>query len=444
MASTRIVSITDISSSGEGIAKVDGMIYFVSGAVPLQTVEARIVEEKKRYIRANFVRLIEDNATSRPYLCPHTDCGACTLRYLHYQEQCHYKQRLLQNSFSKIAKQHDVLCYPIHTMNEHTPYRNRVDFHYGYTKEGKQDIGLYSEQSHTIVPIPHCAIIPPDMLTLLAIAREQLTLSNIPVYHDKTGFWRTLVIRYSTYHNRYMIHCITTPNSHFYHAVTKLFSALTEAFPSALCVHSIRTSTTLLAYGEHYITPKEQAFLTDVLPIANRDTQIRYGANSFFQNNYTMMNKLYSFVESLCRHRGTYLDICTGVGSIALSCFTHATKIYGIDSVKESIEYAQYNAQKNKIDALFRALDMKNIHARYIQDIDTICVDPPRGGLHPHVIKALIVSKARYIIYISCNPSTMARDCALLQKKYSILHSTPFDMFPHTVHCESVTLLERK
>lgn len=444
MASKRVISITDISSTGEGIGRLDGKVYFVHGAWPLQTVEVSILQEKPRYVRATISRLLEDTASSRPYLCPHTQCGACTLRYIPYQEQCLYKEQLLQNSFSKIAKEQHVLCNRIQAMPEQRQYRNKVEFHYGYTQEGKEDIGFYQENSHTIIPITHCAIVPPAMLEILTLARKQLSLSGISVYHNGTGFWRHLVIRHSQYSNRYMIHCITAPLTQYYHAVQHLFSALTEVFSDCICVHSVRKSPALLARGEQYITSPHEAYLLDTISLQNRTTTIRYGANSFFQNNHTMMTMLYSAIERLCRRKESYLDLCTGVGSIALSCFSNATHIEGIDSIAEAIGYAKLNARDNNIVAHFTTLDMRKLTRQHVHTINSICVDPPRGGLHPHVIDILHTSNIQYIIYISCNPMTMARDCSLLQKTYTILHSTPFDMFPHTVHCESLTLLEKR
>ena len=443
MASKRILSITDISSTGQGIAKLDGKIYFVTDAWPSQTVEATIIQEKKRYVLSKMTALLEDSAPSRPYLCPHTQCGGCTLRYIPYHEQCLYKQQLLQNAFLKITKE-EVPCYPIQAITQHIPYRNKVEFHYGYTIDGNQDIGFYTQLSHTVIPITHCPLIPNGMIQILSIARQQLAISKTPVYYKNTGFWRHLVIRYSTHYKQYMIHCITAPDPFYYEHVTSLFSALTEEFPDAICVHSIRKNPLTFAYGEKYITPHQKAYLTDTISVATKTIHIRYGANCFFQNNYEMMHKLYSAIETLCRHKHAYLDICTGVGSIALTCFQNATNILGIDSIQESIQYAHYNAKYNGIDADFKIISMKNLHVKFLQGIHAVCVDPPRRGLHPKLIHVLLNSRIQYIIYVSCNPATMARDCTLLQQAYTIRHSTPFDMFPHTVHCESLTLLERR
>lgn len=443
MTSKIVLSITDIASNGKGIAKHNGKVYFVSGAFPMQTVEARIIQEKDRFTLCDAITLLDDSHTHRPSLCPHTECGGCALRFIPYEEQCLYKQQILQNTFVKIAKNNDVLYHPISAMEEPRHFRTKAEFHYGLSATGKPDIGFYASQSHTVIPVSQCAVIPADMLAILDIARTFLKNNTIPVYHNNSGFWRYLVLRYSVTNKQYMIHCITTPIPSYYSAVQSLFHAIVEQFPSALCVHSIRKSKYQLAQGESYITKNNTDFLSEILTLHNTKTMLDYGPNCFFQNNYAMMQQLYSAIHSYNLPHATIADICAGVGSIGLSAFKNAKKYVGFDYEGESIEFARKNALSNDIDAHYFAMDMKHCPTHFLDDIDILCVDPPRSGLDSALIQAIKNSSAQRIIYVSCNPSTMARDCSLLQKEFLIRESTLFDMFPHTVHCESLTLLER-
>ena len=464
-----VLHVMAISSEGEGIGYVENKVCFVAGALPQQVVRVRIVEEKKRYSRAIAIALLEDSV-KRTTLCPHTECGGCAFAQLGYAEQTAYKQKKVEDAFERIGK----IATQCTVQYEKSPvlyhYRNKMEFAFGYTQEGRVDIGLYSWRSHAIVPVQYCAVAPIGCMEIVQCVRDFLQYTSVPPYGNGEGFWRHLVLHYSPTMQCFRVHIITSDIPRYFHVVQMLLSSLKnitldtawtrdvahkeEDIPSVKrCsslekrtiqgIHSVRRSSSKFAFGDKRISPTNpEVFYTKL-----GNTVLHYGENSFFQINTVVATMLYTCVKKHSINATHLLDVCCGVGSAGLFCMDVAKTLCGIEINEEAVRYARKNASflpsdmQRNVD--FICADMQHI-ASHGYRADTVIVNPPRSGLAKEVVLFLLSDKRiRHVMYISCNPATLARDIALMQKAYTIQNSDVFDMFPHTPHCETLVVLER-
>ncbi|MGL4722519.1 MAG: 23S rRNA (uracil(1939)-C(5))-methyltransferase RlmD [Desulfovibrionaceae bacterium] len=435
--SSKILIISALSSQGEGIAKDNSKIYFVRGALPGQKVLAKIVQEKKQYTVAETEHILEDIRGVREYICPHQECGGCPLQGISLEEEEQYKKNRILSDFKKIAKisEIDLEIVSLSTIQ----YRNKMEFAFGYDEKGEKSIGLYKAKSNTVVSVTQCALVPSVYMQILSLVREHLQKSSFSVWRNKKGFWRYIVIRHSLLHNKYMVHCITGrsfPSAN--EEIKKLASAITE-LPGLSFIHSERKSTYNVAFGEKVLFQMGENYLEESLYVNGKQSFFCYGVNDFFQINTEMASLLFQEVVLSIPFGSRLLDLCCGVGSIGLSCSSQLTELYGIENMKSSLYFAKYNAQKNvAIKTKYTAKDIKDITYEESVEYDCVCVDPPRGGSCKETISVLCKAKIPILIYISCNPATLARDIALLSKIYEIKRAKGFNMFRFSPHIEVV------
>ena len=320
-----------------------------------------------------------------------------------------------------------------------------------YSYGGACALGLHvGVSSDRIFDLEQCFLQSPQSPAMVQEVRRWCGTSGLPAYNPKNhrGFWRFLVLREGKRTAQTLVHLITTDQGDPA-AVDALAAFLKARFPSiTTLVHSRRRQKAQIASGESSRTLWGPGYIEEQLG----QLRLRISPHSFFQTNTTATEGLYRAISRLGEFTGqeTVWDLYCGAGSIALSLASHVRRVVGFELVPEAVNDAYMNSRLNGVDnCQFLAGDLKEriqetLRATSQPLPDVVITDPPRAGLHPQVVKALQELSPRRIIYVSCNPATLARDLALLQDQYDILTVQPFDLFPHTAHTECVVRLERR
>ena len=453
------VEIIDTSSEGKAVARVDDLVVFVDGAVPGDICTIMISRIKKKFAEAKLIKLEKASPKRIEAICKHFgSCGGCKWQHLDYEAQLYYKQKHVHDSLTRLAKVDFPELKPILGASNFYNYRNKLEFTFSakkwLTKEeiesgkefnrnalGFHIPGLFDK----IIDIETCYLQKDPSNAIRNEVRDFALKNKFSFFdiRDKHGFLRNLLIR--------------TANTGELMVLVSFFREEKEN-QDALLNH-LKTKFPEITSLQYIINPKgnETFHDLDVHCFYGRDyiieemegLQFKIGPKSFFQTNSNQAFELYKITRKLAGLTGNELvyDLYTGTGTIACFVAKQAKKVVGIEYVDAAIEDAKVNAELNKIDnTVFYAGDMKDLlTANFISNNgkpDVIITDPPRAGMHEDVIKVLNEVKAKRIVYVSCNPSTQARDLAALDLNYKIMEVQPVDMFPQTHHVENVVLLE--
>ena len=454
------VEIESLAFGGMGISRLNDKITFVKNAIPGQKVRARITKKKASYLEARKLAVINESPNSVAVRCEHfNDCGGCTFQNLDYSYQLSAKESQIKELFSRIGKFKNINIDPIQKCDNEFNYRNKMEFTFSnmeYIPEADKDreasdfvLGLHAPgRWDKILDINECHIQSIIANQILQIIKEN-TSTLIPYnIRNHTGFLRNVIIRVSENTNDIMVNIVTSSEN--VELLEPLKLALINNIAQISCIINNITSRKsgvssaekqILLYGKQYIVEKLGQY------------QFIVSADSFFQTNTKQAEKLYAIIleeSSLKGHEVVY-DMFCGTGSIALYLSKYVNKIYGFELVADAIKDAKKNADLNNVenafffegnlDSLLRDEDnMKNVC-----DPDIIVVDPPRAGLHKNTIEDILSKFPQKIIYVSCNPSTQARDVEILCREfYDLVNLRPVDMFPHTPHVENVATLIRR
>lgn len=455
------VEIIDTSSEGKAVARVDDLVVFVEGAVPGDTCTILISRIKKKFAEAKLLKLEKPSPQRIDAVCTHFgSCGGCKWQHLDYEAQLYYKQKHVHDSLTRLAKVNFPELKPIVGAEKNYNYRNKLEFTFSakkwLTKEeiesgkefnrnalGFHIPGLFDK----IIDIETCYLQKDPSNAIRNEVRDFALKNNFSFFdiREKHGFLRNLLIRTA---NTGEIMVLVSFFREEKENQDALLNHLKSKFPeitSLLYIINPKGNETFhdldvhCFYGRDYIIEEMEGL------------KFKIGPKSFFQTNSDQAFELYKITRHLAGLTGNELvyDLYTGTGTIACFVAKQAKKVVGIEYVDAAIEDAKVNAALNKIDnTIFYAGDMKDM---LTQDFiskhgkpDVIITDPPRAGMHEDVIKVLNEVKAKRIVYVSCNPSTQARDLAALDINYKIMEVQPVDMFPQTHHVENVVLLELK
>ena len=448
------LSISDLAFGGKGISKVDDLVFFIKDAIPGQIVNAKISKIKKNYIEAYNIQTIKKSSDQVEPLCEHFDwCGGCTTQQLDYKKQLDYKQKQIYDILNRIGKAEDLRINTIIGCDKTFNYRNKMEYTFSgvpwYIGDESYDniiIGLHvPKRFDKILSINKCHINHDIFNDILAISKKVSVKENMIPYNVRKhkGFLRFLVIKIGVHTNEVMVNLVTA--GYKPDIIKPLVNALRDKIPSIKSIvntintrkSNIVSGTSKLIYGREYINEKIGKYV------------FKISANSFFQTNPYQVKILYDYIIKTANFKKNDIvyDLYCGTGTIGIYVANLVKKVYGIEIVEDAIEDAKFNAKENNIDNIqFYCGDLKDIlDSKEMQDIEqptTIIVDPPRPGLHSNTIKNILTLSPNKIIYVSCNPATMARDIELLvSEKYTIKDLQPIDMFPHTPHIECVTTL---
>lgn len=395
------VKITRLNHSGEGIGTINKKTAFIPKTIPGDTVEAQIIKEHKNYIEALPIEYKEKSPNRTQILCPYyQECGGCQLMGLTYQDQLNYKQNKVKDILKKYA---NLELNPTITGTDDYHYRNKLTLQ---VQNGQ--LGLYASKTNKLVPINNCLLASPSINNLIKIINEQLTLYDITKITLRTATNQLMAI-FEGKINRSTL--ITTIAPH----VTSLY--LNDEHLSGTT-----TITAKLAQYEFLVSPQ-----------------------SFFQVNYQQTINLYNKVkEHLNTKNKNVLDLYCGTGTIGIYVSQNCQKVTGIELNPSSIKDAIANANLNHVNnikfiegSVGKILEAKNTY-------DAIILDPPRSGLDKKTKATLLKIKSPKLVYISCDPITLARDLNVLKEIYNIEDLSLFDMFPNTYHIESIAFLTLK
>lgn len=407
----KIVTIDSLDHQGRGITHIDGKVMFVFNALEGEAVEAKILKVKKNIIEAKSIRILKESKDRIKSDCPYFGvCGGCDLLHMTYQKQLGYKENKVKEIMKKFAGITDKVL-PI-VPNEHSfYYRNKVIF--------KVDggIGFYFKKSNQVVKIEKCLLLNQKMNELLFWIKENMDLKEV----------KEVMIRVSEYLESSMI----------------VFDVTKDFKISQIPVPKLKRTSILVKRDHLY----EKVCGDDFIVEKVGEYQFKISPEAFFQVNTEQMKKLYKLVLDYSDLTGkeNVLDLYCGTGTIGIFLSEKAKKVIGVEINKKAIEDANWNKEINHISNIdFVCGDVGSILKEKNFNADLVVVDPPRAGLDEKTVLELSKIKASKMIYVSCDPVTLARDIRRLSKIYEVINIIPVDMFSNTYHVECVCLLNRR
>ena len=454
------LKIESLAYGGMGLAKKDGFVIFVKGVVPGQVVTALIYKKKKGYAEARVLEVLVESPNAVQPKCDHF--YICSkVQNLSYDEQIKEKSNQVKDAFSRLGGMKDFKLDDILPAKEIFNYRNKMEFTFSpnrWVLESEPEnvdksfaLGLHIPGRYDkILNISDCHIQPEIGNKILKIAHD-ICKSDIELkpYNPKThvGFLRHLMLRFGRNTDQLMVNIVTAYED--MEKLNPLVDALLKEVPEITSlVNNINTKKADVAYGEYETLLYGEAIIEEKMG----DLVFDISANSFFQTNTLQGEKLYEQVEKAASLTGEEIvyDLYCGTGTIALYLARKAKEVFGFEVIRSSLENAEQNAIKNNItnasflkanlDTFFKTRQLP----RSIPKPDVLIIDPPRAGMHPDMTQYLHKLKAKKIIYVSCNPTTQARDAKILKENgYNIKNAVMVDMFPHTPHIETVVLFSK-
>lgn len=449
--------IIDVAFGGKGLAKIDGFAVFIDQTVTGDRVAARIVRKKRNYAEAVVQEVLRPSPMRVEPASPYSGyCGGCKWQFIDYAHQIELKRRHVVESLAHIALIRDVTVHPTLPSEKIFAYRNKMEFtcsdrrwlmpaEMGSDVDVGFALGLHVPGTfHKVLDIKGCLLQPPLGNRILETVRRYMRASDRPVYGLRThqGFWRFLMLRHSVAHDRWMVNVVTASEDR--RAVLPLAERVLAEYPEVISVvNNITARHSGVAIGEREIILAGQPVLTDRIGAF----EFEISANSFFQTNTRGAQKLYETVSRYADLKGqeTVLDLYCGTGTIAIWLAGHAREVIGLEMVASAVDDARKNCRINGIDnCSFILGDIKDTLSAIPVVPDLLVIDPPRAGMHKAVVKQVLERAPEKIVYVSCNPATMARDLLELKTVYEVQEVQPVDMFPHTFHIESVARLHKR
>ena len=451
------LAIEEINNLGCGVGHlVDsngkrGQVVFVQDAVTKDLLDARVIKVTKSYLVARIENLIAPSPMRCEADCKAKGCGGCVYRHLSYEHELEMKREYVKNSFRKVGLG-DVQVAPVAHTKELTGYRNKAQYPVRNGKNGVE-VGFFATGTHRLVPASDCKLQPPVFAQITAYICDFCNRNHIKAYDEESrrGLLRHIYLRMGTKTEEIMV-CLVLNGREFYKE--KEFCAeLEKKFPQIKSILiNVNTQSTNVVLGREYRLLSGRAYIEDELC----GLKFHISAGAFYQVNHNACELLYGIAKEKAELVGkeTLLDLYCGIGTIGLSMADKAGEIIGIEIVAEAVERAAENAKRNGVenayfycgdasDAEKLLTNAENAHGR-IEDA-TVILDPPRKGSTPELIQYLAKRNFNRVVYVSCNPDTLARDCVVFKELgYDIGEVTPVDMFPRTGHVESVVCLTRK
>jgi len=441
------LQITGLGSSGEGVGKYEGFTIFVTGALPEELVRVSVGLVKKSYAIAALREVLKPSEERREPLCPiYKECGGCQLQHLSYPGQLEVKRQQVQAALSRIGHL-EIEALPTIGCANPLQYRNKMQFPVAINAEGKLDIGCYALSTHSVIDTPSCLIQKEANNQVLAAVRTWMEKYHISAYDEKTGkgIVRHVMSRVGVHSGEIM--AVLVVSVYDLPHREELCAMLKEAVPGLVSViQNINKKPTNIIMGLKNRVLYGKATIKDGLGALS----FNISALSFFQVNSEQAEVLYDKALEYAALTGkeTVVDVYCGTGTISLYMARKAKKVYGIEIVAPAIEDAKVNAKENGLkNAEFicgdAAMELPKLLNSGVQP-NVIMVDPPRAGCEERVLAAAVGVAPERIVYVSCNPASLARDLAYLEANgYKTQAVQPVDMFPQTHHVETVAFLEK-
>lgn len=471
------LEITGYAFEGKGLAKIikeapmptetdpKKFVIFVDGSYPGDVVTAQIGKIRKSYAEAKIKNLITPSPLRIQKKCSHFGvCGGCKSQDLIYDQQAKFKEEQVKDIFERLGGLKDFELLPIIKAERIFFYRNKLEYSFAdkrwLTEEeisSMQEIpdrnfalgfhipGLYDK----VLNVDECMLQSDESNTILNFTRNYFKSKNTTIYSTKThtGFLRNLVIKQSHHTNDLMVNLVVSEeNDDIFNDFSE--KLLNEVPSITTIIYNINKKKSSVATGDYEIVNYGSGYMLDKIGTP----KFRISANSFFQTNTLQAENLYNVAVAFAKLTGseTVYDLYSGAGTIPIYISNKVEKIFGFESVEPAIEDAKINCEINSVKNFQPILaDLNKSFLPIVKEMnlpnpDLIIADPPRSGMNPKTVNDILTLRPKKIVYISCNPTTQARDIKLLcDGGYNLIKVCPVDMFPHTYHIENVALLER-
>ena len=454
------LDIESLAYGGMGIAKKDNFVIFVKNAIPGQKVFARVYKKRKGYAEANVSKVLEESPFAQKPKCNHY--YICSkIQNISYDKQILEKSNQVEDAFRRLGGFSNFKLADIVKSDSIFNYRNKMEFTFSSNRWVLENepadvdksfaLGLHMTGRYDkILDIHNCHIQPEVGNKILSVARSVCIKNpDLRPYDPRThiGFLRFLMLRFGTNTNQLMVNIVTAYDD--LNKLSPLIDMLLKEVPEiSSMVNNVNTRKADVAYGEFETLVYGNPYIEEKIG----DLTFEISANSFFQTNTFQGEKLYEEVKKAAKLSGEEIvyDLYCGTGTIGLFLSKKAKQVYGFEVIRSSLENAERNAKINNIsntsfykanlDTFFKSGQLP----KKTPKPDVVIVDPPRAGMHPDMVQYLPKLNAKKIIYVSCNPTTQARDAKILcEKGYKLKAGTMVDMFPHTPHIETIVLFSK-
>ncbi len=447
------VKIIDITNLGFGVARHGGEVIFVSDTVTGDAVKIKIIKACSSFCVGKAIEYIEYSSLRQGGRCGSRPCKSCAYRLIGCEEEERIKEETVRQIFKK-AELPDIKICPIVSSPLTQHYRNKAQYPISKNSDGEYTIGFYAPKSHRVTEAADCPLAPDIFKEINEVLRSFFKKHSLSVYDEKSGegLLRHIYLRRAEVSGEVLLTLVVNGNT-LPHS-DELVKTVTEKFPSVvgILLNTNRENTNVIL-GETYTALFGKDFITDTLA----GVKLKISAPSFYQVNHGAAELLYAKAKELAELSGDelLLDLYCGAGSIGLSMASSCREVIGVEIVESAVECARFNADQNGIkNASFYAGDAANTE-NFLEKAekergekilpDIVILDPPRGGADEELLGYIARLSPKKVLYISCNPATLARDIKLIgQFGYTANEVTPFDLFPATGHVECITLLSRR
>ena len=450
--------IESLAFGGEGIARIDGFVVFVKGAVPGDRVLAKIIKKRRGYANAVISEIITPSINRIDAPCKyHGYCGGCKYQHLKYTSQIEYKREHVADSVKRIGALEGVPVHDVIHSDKIYGYRNKMEFSFSdrqwvlpeyFDKNSVNEnfaLGLHVPGTfNKVIDMDSCLLQNKTGDLIMQEVKAYVKESGVPVYNLKTheGFWRFLTLRHSEAFDEWMVNIVTSGNGS--DIIKPLAQKLHDKFNNIkTIVNNVSEKKAATAVGDQEIIITGEGYINEMIG----PYTFRISPNSFFQTNTSGAEKLYNKVLEYAELEpgDKVLDLFCGTGTIPIYLSENAGEILGMEIIESAVSDAKLNCSLNQVENCnFTLGDIRYTIEGITFNPDVLIVDPPRTGIHKDILKTILGMSVKKMVYVSCNPATMARDLGEMAEKYSVIEIQPVDMFPHTYHIESVAKLRLK
>jgi 23S rRNA (uracil1939-C5)-methyltransferase len=449
------LTIDRIAYGGSGVARHDGLVIFVRGAIPGDRIMAQVSRRKKAYAEARMIELLDPSPDRIVAPCPYSgQCGGCQWQHVRYERQLEYKKEHVRDALARIGAVSGVPVHDPAPSEKIFAYRNKMEFSFAdrrwFLPGEKGDdkaivLGLHVPGTfYKVIDVEACLLQEERGNEILRHVKTHAKESGLPAYGLKTheGFWRFLTLRHSSGFQEWMVNIITFDERTV--ILEPLAHALINTYGDVkTVVNNITTRRAAVAVGEKEIVLSGRGTIEDRLG----PHVFQISANSFFQTNSSAALKLYQQVSEYAELKGSeiVLDLYSGTGTIPVFLAKSSKQVIAMEISTTAVQDGERNCGANGIEnCRFVLGDIGKSLASLNTRPDVLIIDPPRAGMHHDVLARVMELSAERIVYVSCNPVTLARDLGEMSQDYEVIEVQPVDMFPHTFHIEAVAKLRRR
>ena len=436
-----VVTIDRLGDGGEGIAVYDCIVVFVPFAKPGEKVKVHIINDKKSFLIAKIIEKYSESENKVEPPCPYFyKCGGCDIQHFSKKEQLDFKKEMVRNSLKKFAKI-ETNIFDVVESDKWFRYRNKFAFPV-QEKNGEIKIGMFQKNSHNIIEIEDCLLQSEKTKTIIKLFKEYMLENKISAYNEQTkkGMIKHIVVRERG--DEFILTVVVT--DHKFDKFEPLIQKLKTQFLSFGITKNVNKLQNNVIFGNF----DEKVYGIQNLKMNDFDVDYEINNRSFLQVNDFIKNMIYQKIIDTIGNQKNIIDAYSGAGLLSSILARHCEKVYGVEIVKEATENANNLKNKNNL------YNLENINgdcaeiipklAKELKGDFAVVVDPPRKGLDKSVVEAFLEAEPKQIVYLSCNPATLARDLFDLKEKYDIDFVQPYDMFPQTANVETLVSLKIK